>query len=222
MNRIDEMLRELCSDGVEFRPLGEVAVRQQGIPMTASRMKEIGLKSGEVKLFAAGNNSVEVLRSVLSEDRILEKPSVIVKSRGHIGFEYCDRPFQHKSELWSCSARDERLNIKFISYVLTSRVRLFQKVAEATSVKLPQLSVGDTDRFLVPVPPLEVQREIVRILDSFTELEAELEARRKQYAFYRDQLLNFESAREAGRTSVLGLPSFDVEWATLGKVSSRV
>lgn len=218
MNRIDEMLRELRSDGVEFRPLGEVAVRQQGIPMTASRMKEIGLKSGEVKLFAAGNNSVEVLRSVLSEDRILEKPSVIVKSRGHIGFEYCDCPFRHKSELWSYSARDERLSIKFISYVLTSRVRLFQKVAEATSVKLPQLSVGDTDRFLVPVPPLEVQREIVRILDSFTELEA----RRKQYAFYRDQLLNFESTREAGRTSVLGLPSFDVEWATLGKVSSRV
>lgn len=43
----------------------------------------------------------------------------------------------------------------------------------------------------IPVPPLEVQDEIARILDSFTKLEAELEARRKQYEYYRDQLLTF-------------------------------
>lgn len=53
------------------------------------------------------------------------------------------------------------------------------------------------EKIKVPVPPLEIQEEIVRILDRFTlleaELEAELEARRKQYAFYRDSLLNFEN-----------------------------
>lgn len=55
-------------------------------------------------------------------------------------------------------------------------------------------------KFLIPVPPLEIQREIVKVLDTFTkleaelkaELEAELEARRRQYHYYRDQLLNFE------------------------------
>lgn len=50
--------------------------------------------------------------------------------------------------------------------------------------------------FEIPVPPLPVQREIVRILDNFTsleaELEAELEARKKQYEYYRDQLLTFK------------------------------
>ena len=45
--------------------------------------------------------------------------------------------------------------------------------------------------FPIPVPPLRIQARIVEILDKFTQLEAELEARRKQYAYYRDQLLNF-------------------------------
>ena len=65
-------------------------------------------------------------------------------------------------------------------------------------------------KFLIPVPPLEIQREIVKVLDTFTkleaELEAELEARRRQYHYYRDQLLNFE-----GRD--------DVQWMTLGEVT---
>ena len=43
----------------------------------------------------------------------------------------------------------------------------------------------------IPIPPLRVQARIVEILDKFTQLEAELEARKKQYAYYRDQLLNF-------------------------------
>ena len=61
-------------------------------------------------------------------------------------------------------------------------------------------------KFLIPVPPLEIQREIVKVLDTFTKLEAELEARRRQYHYYRDQLLNFE-----GRD--------DVQWMTLGEMS---
>lgn len=46
--------------------------------------------------------------------------------------------------------------------------------------------------FLIPIPPLAIQKEIVRILDTFTELTAELTARKKQYSYYRDKLLTFE------------------------------
>ena len=57
--------------------------------------------------------------------------------------------------------------------------------------------------FEIPVPPLPVQHEIVRILDNFTsleaELEAELEARRKQYEYYRDQLLSFKHLTGGGQ-----------------------
>ena len=65
---------------------------------------------------------------------------------------------------------------------------------------LPQISLPVTEEFLCPIPPLEVQQEIVRIMDSFTaltaelhaELQAELQARQKQYEYYRDQLLTFQ------------------------------
>ena len=67
---------------------------------------------------------------------------------------------------------------------------------------LPQISLPVTEELLIPVPPQPVQEEIVRILDKFTaleaELEAELEARRKQYEYYRDRLLTFKPlAKEA-------------------------
>lgn len=55
------------------------------------------------------------------------------------------------------------------------------------------LKTNEFKKFRIPVPPLEVQREIVRILDTFAELEAELEARRRQYAYYRDALLTFDA-----------------------------
>lgn len=65
---------------------------------------------------------------------------------------------------------------------------------------LPQISLPVTEDFIIPVPPLEVQEEIVRILDTFTELTAELTVkltteltvRKKQYEYYRDKLLTFK------------------------------
>ena len=92
--------------------------------------------------------------------------------------------------------------------------------------KLRRISSGDGTRgglnlkminsFEVPVPPLPIQREIVRILDSFTsleaELEAELEARRKQYEYYRDQLLSFKHLSAGGGSTD------EVEWKTLGEI----
>lgn len=76
---------------------------------------------------------------------------------------------------------------------------------------LPQISLPVTEELLIPVPPLPVQEESVRILDKFTaleaELEAELEARRKQYEFYRDQLLTFGD---------------EVEWKPLGEIGTFV
>lgn len=83
----------------------------------------------------------------------------------------------------------------------------------SASGALPSITKSKVEKILVPVPPLEVQDEIVRILDSFTqleaELEAELEARRKQYEYYRDSLLSFENleSRLGGAT----LSHFDSE-----------
>ena len=63
---------------------------------------------------------------------------------------------------------------------------------------MPQISLPDTERFKIPIPPLAVQEEIVDILDKFTELEAELEGRKRQYEYYRNQLLSFDMLNKGG------------------------
>ena len=65
--------------------------------------------------------------------------------------------------------------------------------SQVRKASVPRLARGAIERLVIPVPPIPIQQEVVRILDSFTELEAELEARRAQYAYYRDQLLSFDS-----------------------------
>ena len=81
---------------------------------------------------------------------------------------------------------------------------------KAKTGKLPQISISDTENYEIPVPPLAIQNEIVKLLDNFTELTAELQLRKKQYSFYRDSLLNFS------RDDV------DVEWKTLREISTHI
>ena len=68
-------------------------------------------------------------------------------------------------------------------------------------VKVIDVSAKSLAKIRIPVPPLDVQREIVKVLDTFTkleaELEAELEARRRQYQYYRDALLTFDERTDA-------------------------
>ena len=82
-------------------------------------------------------------------------------------------------------------NSKYISYFFNIDNFFQQKKKYARGAKVVDIKVGDIAKIEIPVPPLAIQNEIVNILDKFTELEAELEARRKQYEYYRNKLLNF-------------------------------
>ena len=99
------------------------------------------------------------------------------------------------------------LNTKFLYYLLLQMQVDIQ--ALCTYQGIPALNAVNFKKLLIPIPPLSVQERIVEILDKFTTLEAELEAeldcRKRQYEFYRNQLLTFEY--EA------------VEWKTLGEIA---
>lgn len=198
MSRIDELLAEQCPDGVPFRPLGELGRRNAGTQVTAGQMKAMHRPGAPVRIFGAGSTNADVSEAEVPPKSIIREPSILVKSRGHIGFAFVDQPFTHKNELWSYTINHSSVDSRFAYYYLLTRVQGLQGLAAATSVKLPQLAVGDTDRLPIPVPPIEVQREIVAILDTFSaleaELEAELEARRKQYAHFRSLILNHQAA----------------------------
>ena len=189
MSKIFDLINELCPNGVEFRELGEIFQRIKGTNITANKMKEIEVYGGDIRIFAGGKTVIDTTEDKIQNPNITRVPSVIVQSRGVIDFIYYDKPFTFKNEMWGYTSENET-SIKFLYYYLKNNISYF-RAASISMGALPQISLPITEKFKLPVPPMEVQREIVRILDSFTLLTAELTARKKQYEFYRDFLLNF-------------------------------
>ena len=159
-------------------------------------MKELAIEDGTVKVFAGGNTIAYLDVEVVGKDNIIDKPSIIVKSRGNIDFEYYDGMFSHKNEMWSYSINSEN-NIKYLYYYLKNNIEYFR--SRAISGKLPQIATGITDNYKIPLPPLHVQQHVVSILDKFDTLvndikeglPKEIEQRQKQYEYWREQLLSF-------------------------------
>lgn len=194
MSKLDELLAELCPNGVEFKPIKEVYIRLKGTPITARKMKEIENPEGEIRIFAGGKTVINANEEDIPKANITRVPAVLVQSRGVIDFIYYDKPFTFKNEMWAYTHK-ETISVKFLLHILKNNVDHFREVASGMG-SLPQISLPVTEDFKIPVPPLEVQREIVRVLDDFTllsaELSAELSARRKQYAYYRNEILSFD------------------------------
>ena len=180
---------------VEWKKLGDIKNRNKGIPITAGQMQELASDDGNVRVFAAGSTIADINESNLPANCAYKLPSIIVKSRGYIDFEFYEKQFTHKNEMWSYSFEDRELG-KFIYYFLTTKTEFFRKKAKANSVKLPQLCVADTDGYHIPIPSLAERNRIVGILDTFTSsienLKQQIAERRKQYEYYRDQLLDLE------------------------------
>ena len=213
MTTLTQLIEHYCPDGVEYVKLEDVAIRQRGIAITAAKMRELDSPDGDIVVFGAGATKALIDSSEIASANIHKKDSVIVKARGHVGFEMCTVPFATKSEMWSYRSDDPRLNIKFGYYFLSEHSGELAEIARLNGVKLPQLKVSDTDDYLIPLPPREVQDAIVERLDAFAalieSLDSEIALREKRFEYFREQLLTF--ADSAG-----------VEHVKLGDVAESV
>lgn len=198
MSRLQELIQELCPDGVEYKKLGEIYQRLRGTAITAAKMKEIASKEGDIRIFAGGKTAINAKECDIPNANIIRVPAVLVQSRGIIDVIYYDKPFTFKNEMWAYTTNDA-IEVKYLYYVLKQNIEYFRTAASGMGA-LPQISLSVTDKFLIPLPPLSVQEEIVRILDTFTaqaaELQAELQARKEQYEYYRNKLLSFDKNTE--------------------------
>lgn len=196
MSNLKELIAEYCPDGVPYKKIKDVYTRLKGTPITAGKMKEIADLDGEIRIFAGGKTAINAKEKDIPNANITRVPAVLVQSRGVIDAVYYDKPFTFKNEMWAYTSDDET-EVKFLYYVLKNNVEFFRSAASGMG-SLPQIALPVTEEFIIPVPPLPVQREIVRILDNFTEcivqlqeqLAVELTARKKQYEYYRELLLN--------------------------------
>ena len=202
MSRIDELIRELCPEGVEFRRLVEVARIRNG-----KDYKNLG--DGEIPVYGTGG----VMTTV--DTAACTKPSVLIPRKGSLNkLYYVDVPFWTVDTIFYTEIDESLMVPKFLYYFLATE-RL-EDMNQAGGV--PSLTQTVLNALRIPVPPLEVQREIVRVLDLFTTLEAELEARRAQCAFYWTALL---MPRDGWRKTTLGeiAEVFDGPHATPKKTS---
>lgn len=190
MSRIDDLIRELCPDGVPFLALGELlGFEQPGKYLVGSTDYDDSygtpvLTAGQT--FVLGRtNEVEGIYPASPEN------PVVIFDDFTTAFKWVDFPFKAKSSAMKMLTPRPGVSLRYVWFAM-------QTIRYATQEHARQW-IGTYSRFKVPVPPLEVQLEIVRVLDLFqsleAELEAELETRRRQYAYYRDLLLTF---REAG------------------------
>ena len=192
MSKLEELIEQYCPDGVEYYKIKDVYKRIKGTPITAGKMKEIATPDGSVRIFAGGKTVIDANEKDIPNANITRVPAVLIQSRGVIDAVYYDKPFTFKNEMWAYTTFNQK-SVKYLYYILKSNIQTFRDAASGMGA-LPQISLGVTEEFEIPVPPLPVQEEIVRILDAFTELQK----RKQQYNYYLDNLLNFKNINRGG------------------------
>ena len=184
MSKLDELINELCPNGVEFQPLNNKSLFYFHYGIGNKIPEDTG---GKYDVYGA-NGVVSHIDEYNCED------VSIIGHIGAVGFvNRCKGKCFVTYNGTICEVVDKnKVNTQYLYYVLTTlNLPSYHKGSQ------PFLSVSDFERIEIPVPPLPIQEEIVGILDNFTELTAELTAelqdRKKQYEYYRDSLLTFNN-----------------------------
>ena len=185
-------------DDVPRVKIKDVYKRIKGTPITAGKMKEIANEDGDVRIFAGGKTVVNAFEQDIPNANITKVPAMLVQSRGVIDFVYYDKPFTFKNEMWAYTS-DNIVSIKYLRYVLQNNSQYFRDAASGMG-SLPQISLKVTEEYEIPYPSIEEQTKIVEILEKFDGicadvncgLPAEIDARQKQYEYYRNKLLSFK------------------------------
>ena len=202
---------EKLLDGVEieWKALGEVAEIGTG---SSNRQDES--ESGLYPFYVRSKN---ILRSDAFQ---FDETAIVVPGEGGIGdiFHYVQGKYALHQRAYRICVTSDILNTKYLYHFMSSNFKqyILMKSVGATSISIRKPMLQG---FKIPIPKtecpeksLEIQAEIVRILNAFTELTTELTTelsmRKKQYSYYRDQLLGFEEG--------------EVEWKTLGEVGEFI
>lgn len=224
MSRIDEMIKELCPEGVEMVKLSSLcsSICTGLNPRTNFKLNEEGAELKYVTVKEIATNKIvfsdstdkisERSKEIINKRSRLEKGDILFSGIGTIGkVVYVDI----ETENWDCSESvfllkpNEHVYGKYLSYTLVSKYVVSQYESCAAGAIMKGVRKATLENLEIPLPPLSIQQEIVSVLDSFTTLidkmKQEVEKRKKQMEYYREKLLTFEEG--------------ECEWKTLKQVA---
>ena len=210
MSEIKKLIERLCPEGVEYKPLWQLTAwdkKFNGVEKSMQKkiikypyvlakvFDELEVEKGDVKLLSTGISDKERWTTeAIAGDLVCEGEIVAIPWGGTPNVKYYKGKFVTADNRIATSLDTSVLNNKFLFYYLNNIIEDIAALYRGAGIQHP--SMKGVLSLEIPVPPIEVQSKIVEILDNFTELEAkleaELEARRKQYEYYRNQLLTFD------------------------------
>ena len=225
MSKLQELIDHLCPNGVEFKSLSAVM-----IPLIKGTLKISDLiENGKYPVINSGRELYGYY------DRFNnEAPAITIAARGEYAgwVSFFEERFWAGGLCYPYKSKDEtKVATKFIYYWLKNQERDIMDNLVARG-SIPALNKADIDKYSIPIPPIEVQDEIVKILDRFAdyaaELQAELQARKEQYEYYRNLLLTFNSSAYGCGTdgeqeinvTTWGGHSYEIQWKTMGEIGT--
>lgn len=209
MGNLQELINRLCPNGVPYLPISEIGTLTRGKRFVHADAVDDGIPCihyGELYTYygiATEQTKSHVREELKSKLRYAHKNDVIIVGAGEndvdIGIAVAYLGEEEIAIHDACYILSHECDPKYISYCLRTESYHQQIKKYVSSGKICAISAEGIGKAKIPVPPLEVQREIVQILDKFTllsaELSAELSARKTQYNYYRDKLLHIEGDR---------------------------
>ena len=207
MSKLEELIEQYCPDGVEWKHLGEFCEIKTGKGITKKDSNE----NGTYPIISGGVTPMGYYHIFNREGRTVTI-SRVGANAGLVSF--IDKRFYLNDKCFSIIPSNGT-NTKFLYYILSAREADIKGMQSEGGV--PTINTQKVGSIEIPVPPLPVQEEIVRVLDTFTELQAELQAelqkRKQQYNYYLDNLLNFKNINRGGHQA-------EVRWMKMSEVAS--
>ena len=190
MSRLDELIKELCPNGVEYKELKDLCIISRGKVISKDYIRD---NSGDFPVYSSQTENEGNLGNISTYDYDGEYLTWTTDGANAGTVFYRNTKFNVTNVCGLLKVKVEKITSKFLYYFLVIKAPEYVNRGMGN----PKLMSNVMEKIKVPVPPLEVQDEIVRVLDNFslliTELTLELTARKSQYSWYRDYLLKFEN-----------------------------
>ena len=185
MNKIEKLIEELCPDGVEYYIVEKICEINRGRVMSKDYLL---FNKGEYPVFSSQTQNNGIIGKIKTFDYEGEYITWTTDGANAGTVFYREGKFSLTNVCGLLKVKVDFVNCKFLKHILSITTKKFVVPGSGN----PKLMSNVFARIKIPIPPLKVQEEIVKILDNFTaleaELEAELEARKLQYDYYKNQL----------------------------------
>ena len=197
MSRLDELIKELCPNGVEYKELKDICIISRGKVISKDYIRD---NPGDFPVYSSQTENEGNLGNISTYDYDGEYLTWTTDGANAGTVFYRNTKFNVTNVCGLLKVKVEEMISKFLYYFLVIKAPEYVNRGMGN----PKLMSNVMEKIKVPVPPLEVQEEIVRILDDYTKsveelkekINKELIARKKQYSWYRDYLLKFENKVE--------------------------